>query len=274
MSHKLTGEKMDSKTKLFAVFILIIVGGLLYYYLIGAPLQDAADGKSSVEENKFNSSEIANPASVNCLESSGTPVMRTDSEGGEYGVCVFSSGAECEEWAYYRGECFVKTEALLGKEFTLWVGSIAQLSRINLELKVLNLADNNSAVTIKAAHAGKESELKINKDAAVTFEGYSIKVASIILKEGAAGNKPNDYKIRLMASKVDKPADNSCVADSDCAIKDIGNLCGKYLDCVNKDYVPVPPEINSDFCGYPEIDGCKCIDGGCIGTIAGKTNIN
>ncbi|MEA3339639.1 MAG: DUF333 domain-containing protein [Chloroflexota bacterium] len=31
--------------------------------------------------------------------------MRTGDDGGEYGVCVFSDGSECEEWAFFRGEC-------------------------------------------------------------------------------------------------------------------------------------------------------------------------
>jgi putative hemolysin len=264
---------MDSKTKFFAaLIILIIAGGLLYYYLMKNPAQNVADLVSPGEKNS--TTQIANPASVSCKENNGTLVLRTDSDGGEYGVCIFSSGAECEEWAYYRGECIAQTDAVINKEFSLWVGSLAQLKLINLELLVLNLSDNNSAVLVKAVHAGKESELKINKGVDVSFEGYKIKVASISLKEGAQGNKPNDYKIRFNVSKIDKPVDNTCTIDSDCAVKDVGNLCGKYLDCVNKNYVPVPPEINSNYCGYPEIDGCMCLDGRCMGTNAGKPNIN
>lgn len=30
--------------------------------------------------------------------------MRTD-ENGAYGVCVFPDGSECDEWAFFRGEC-------------------------------------------------------------------------------------------------------------------------------------------------------------------------
>lgn len=47
---------------------------------------------------------LANPASVFCEEQGGTLEIRTD-EAGQYGVCVFDDGSECEEWAYYRGEC-------------------------------------------------------------------------------------------------------------------------------------------------------------------------
>ena len=47
---------------------------------------------------------MANPASVYCEEQGGTVDMRT-SDAGQYGVCVFPDGSECEEWAFFRGEC-------------------------------------------------------------------------------------------------------------------------------------------------------------------------
>jgi putative hemolysin len=49
--------------------------------------------------------ELANPASVYCQEQGYTLEMRTDADGGQYGVCVFPDGTECDEWAFYRGEC-------------------------------------------------------------------------------------------------------------------------------------------------------------------------
>jgi len=47
---------------------------------------------------------MANPASVYCHEQGYTLEIRTDADG-EYGVCIFPDGSECEEWAYFRGEC-------------------------------------------------------------------------------------------------------------------------------------------------------------------------
>jgi len=49
--------------------------------------------------------EIANPASVYCVQSGYTLKIRTNAGGGEYGVCIFSDGSECEEWAFFRNEC-------------------------------------------------------------------------------------------------------------------------------------------------------------------------
>ncbi|RLC75833.1 MAG: hypothetical protein DRI81_11275 [Chloroflexi bacterium] len=48
---------------------------------------------------------LANPASVYCKEQGYTLEMRTGADDGQYGVCVFPDGSECEEWAFYRGEC-------------------------------------------------------------------------------------------------------------------------------------------------------------------------
>jgi putative hemolysin len=48
---------------------------------------------------------IANPASVFCADNGGALEIRLDAVGNQYGVCVFPDGSECEEWAYYRGEC-------------------------------------------------------------------------------------------------------------------------------------------------------------------------
>lgn len=55
--------------------------------------------KSTIDE-----AGLANPASVYCLEIGGTLEMR-ENEAGTYGVCIFDSGRECEEWSLFRGDC-------------------------------------------------------------------------------------------------------------------------------------------------------------------------
>jgi len=50
-------------------------------------------------------SELPNPAAAYC-EGEGYGVdIRTDNEGNQYGVCVFPDGSECDEWAFFRGDC-------------------------------------------------------------------------------------------------------------------------------------------------------------------------
>lgn len=50
------------------------------------------------------SAQIANPASSYCIEKGGT-LKILETEGGQYGVCTLPDGTDCEEWAYFRGEC-------------------------------------------------------------------------------------------------------------------------------------------------------------------------
>jgi hypothetical protein len=49
---------------------------------------------------------MANPASVFCKEKGGNLEIKTDENGGQFGLCHFSDGTTCEEWALFRGECF------------------------------------------------------------------------------------------------------------------------------------------------------------------------
>lgn len=49
--------------------------------------------------------DLANPASVYCIENDGTLELRTDEAGGQVGYCLFEDGSECEEWAFFRGDC-------------------------------------------------------------------------------------------------------------------------------------------------------------------------
>jgi uncharacterized protein len=48
---------------------------------------------------------MTNPASALCEREGGKLEIRTQADGGQYGVCVFPGGQECEEWSYFRGEC-------------------------------------------------------------------------------------------------------------------------------------------------------------------------
>jgi len=48
---------------------------------------------------------LANPASEYCIEQGGRLELRTEPDGTEPGFCVFPDGSECEEWAFFRGEC-------------------------------------------------------------------------------------------------------------------------------------------------------------------------
>jgi len=61
-------------------------------------------GCVSSQGNQTSNAQLANPASVNCDKIGGRVDIRTDASGGQYGMCVFSNGTECEEWKLFRGE--------------------------------------------------------------------------------------------------------------------------------------------------------------------------
>jgi putative hemolysin len=48
---------------------------------------------------------MPNPASVYCEQRGGKLDFRQDASGGVSGGCIFPDGSECDEWAYFRGEC-------------------------------------------------------------------------------------------------------------------------------------------------------------------------
>ena len=64
-----------------------------------------------------NAGAIANPASVACKERGYVLEIRTNPAGGQYGVCKSSNGGECEEWAFFKGEC-----ALDGQTYSSYSG--------------------------------------------------------------------------------------------------------------------------------------------------------
>jgi len=49
--------------------------------------------------------QLANPASQNCLAKGGQVAIEKNPRGGEFGVCTFDDDRQCEEWALLRGEC-------------------------------------------------------------------------------------------------------------------------------------------------------------------------
>ena len=66
------------------------------------PSCDFSQCPKSGEDNNV---QMANPASVFCEKNGGKLEIRTGKDGGQVGYCKFSEGKECEEWAFFRGEC-------------------------------------------------------------------------------------------------------------------------------------------------------------------------
>jgi putative hemolysin len=70
---------------------------------------------------------MANPASSNCLKVGGSVVIDKRGDGGEYGLCYFEDNRACEEWALLRGECPVGGRKTTGfdtidQKYCAWLG--------------------------------------------------------------------------------------------------------------------------------------------------------
>ena len=65
--------------------------------------------------------------------------------------------------------------------------------------------------------------------------------------------------------------DYSCLADDDCEIKNVGNCCGYYPECVNTGFQPNPDWCDglglASVCGFPSINACICEEGRCQGVL-------
>jgi len=68
---------------------------------LAACTQNASDAQNTNEDV----AGLPNPASVYCQEQGYTLEIRTAEDGSQSGLCHFPDGSECDEWAYFRGEC-------------------------------------------------------------------------------------------------------------------------------------------------------------------------
>ena len=65
--------------------------------------------------------------------------------------------------------------------------------------------------------------------------------------------------------------DTSCATSADCAVKDVGNCCGYFPACVNRDSPVFPEQVRAaceaegraSICGFREITACECVAGAC-----------
>jgi putative hemolysin len=95
--------------KLFFKHILVC-GTLLPLLLTGctalAPQPAQTSGQTVVVAlTETPQANLPNPASKYCEEQGNKLEIRSSTNGNQSGVCIFPNGSECDEWAYFRGEC-------------------------------------------------------------------------------------------------------------------------------------------------------------------------
>jgi putative hemolysin len=82
--------------------------------LAGCTQASTQPGQDAIPPTPTSSTELANlpnPASVHCEQQGYKSEIRTADDGSQSGVCIFPEGSECDEWAYYRGECAPASQA-------------------------------------------------------------------------------------------------------------------------------------------------------------------
>ena len=75
----------------------------LFFILMAVMVSACSNKNTSTGTPPPNDAGIANPASVNCTQKGGRLEIRQDAKG-EYGVCMFADGRQCEEWVLYRDD--------------------------------------------------------------------------------------------------------------------------------------------------------------------------
>jgi len=103
------GVKFTSNKKVAVaiVILLVVIAGILIYASLHGKknVPSCTTDSCSISEIQNQSAGIANPASVYCESHNGTLIIVTASDGSQSGLCTLSSGKQCDEWAYFRGEC-------------------------------------------------------------------------------------------------------------------------------------------------------------------------
>jgi putative hemolysin len=88
------------KAKVLSIIFCLLVAGCVQ--VIPQPT-DVAVPKTPTTQPTMPG--LPNPASVYCEQQGYTLEVRTASDGSQSGVCIFPGSSECDEWAYFRGEC-------------------------------------------------------------------------------------------------------------------------------------------------------------------------
>jgi putative hemolysin len=88
------------KNKLFLIIFCFFITGC-----IEVEIQPNENAKTETPAPQSDMDMLPNPASVFCEQQGYKLEIRTVDDGSQSGVCIFTNGSECDEWAYYRGEC-------------------------------------------------------------------------------------------------------------------------------------------------------------------------
>jgi len=96
---------------LITVLVVLLMGcasGGLTKSATPSPITTPTSGREATPTS--GAGGLPNPASKYCVDQGYKLEIRADQAGNQYGVCIFPDGSECEEWAFFRGECEYQKE--------------------------------------------------------------------------------------------------------------------------------------------------------------------
>jgi putative hemolysin len=78
---------------------------LLAIFLVLTACTPQSQPKTAPVSTNTSQADLPNPASAYCEQQGFQSEIRTAADGSQSGYCIFPDGSECDEWAYFRGEC-------------------------------------------------------------------------------------------------------------------------------------------------------------------------
>ncbi len=148
---------MQKTTKSILLLALLLIGLVVLVLCLRSYLKKSViQSQETIQENR-ESVGMANPASVYCNQNAGKSEIRNN-EDGQYGVCVFPDGSQCDEWKFFRKECGIgDSKTSLEKDLELIKQALVLKDGIDLDLvdvSVGSRVDNFVSGSISPKEAG------------------------------------------------------------------------------------------------------------------------
>ncbi|MFA6410624.1 MAG: DUF333 domain-containing protein [Candidatus Buchananbacteria bacterium] len=161
--------------------------------------------------NQNQNAGLANPAATYCNEHNGKSEIKTSTDGSQYGVCNFTDGSACEEWAYLRGQCQIGNKIIviqpnLNQEFSFPLEITGQAKgswffEASFPIKLLDEKNQVIAQTVATAQGDWMTQNFVDFKAilvgSILSQAGQIPVTLVLERDNPSGLPQNDEKISI-----------------------------------------------------------------------------
>jgi putative hemolysin len=95
---------------------------------------------------------LANPASTYCVNHGGALKMKTG-PAGQYGICTFSNGSQCDEWQYFKGECSPTQTSLTSTNSTSMQSAMSSNSTNSTSMHGTSINPHSANLTVNVTNS-------------------------------------------------------------------------------------------------------------------------